>query len=82
MHPGSSNAGVVWPMEAEAGLPRARLQEVAREAGVSLATVDRAVHRRPGVSDKTLRRVQQALRRALGRRLGKRPMVDVHLLRV
>ncbi|RZL31885.1 MAG: LacI family DNA-binding transcriptional regulator [Rubrivivax sp.] len=42
---------------------RARLDEIAREAGVSLATVDRAIHQRPGVSARTLLRVQQALRR-------------------
>ena len=42
---------------------RARLDEVAREAGVSLATVDRAMHQRPGVSARTLLRVQQALQR-------------------
>jgi LacI family transcriptional regulator len=42
---------------------RAPLNDVAREAGVSLATVDRALHRRPGVSDRTLQRVQQALQR-------------------
>lgn len=42
---------------------RPRMDEVAREAGVSLATVDRALHRRPGVSARTLQRVQQALHR-------------------
>lgn len=42
---------------------RTRLHDVAREAGVSLATVDRAVHQRAGVSPRTLLRVQQALRR-------------------
>nr|WP_255719609.1 LacI family DNA-binding transcriptional regulator [Pelomonas sp. P8] len=39
------------------------MNDVAREAGVSLATVDRALHRRPGVSAHTLLRVQQALHR-------------------
>lgn len=42
---------------------RTRLHDVAREAGVSLATVDRVVHSRPGVSARTLQRVQQALQR-------------------
>jgi LacI family transcriptional regulator len=42
---------------------RPRLDDVAREAGVSLATVDRALHRRPGVSARTLQRVQQAMQR-------------------
>ncbi|MFG6439469.1 LacI family DNA-binding transcriptional regulator [Roseateles sp. LKC17W] len=54
----------------EAGMPpappprpvlRARLDDVAREAGVSLATVDRALNRRPGVSTRTLQRVQEAV---------------------
>ncbi|RZJ09567.1 MAG: LacI family DNA-binding transcriptional regulator [Rubrivivax sp.] len=42
---------------------RPRLDDVAREAGVSLATVDRALHFRPGVSARTLQRVQQAVQR-------------------
>lgn len=63
MHPVSKRAGVVWPAGAGAGLPPARLHEIAQEAGVSLATVDRVVHRRPGVSEKTLMRVQQAVAR-------------------
>lgn len=42
---------------------RARLHDVAREAGVSLATVDRALNRRPGVSPRTLQRVQEAVER-------------------
>ncbi|MFG6413335.1 LacI family DNA-binding transcriptional regulator [Roseateles sp. DC23W] len=42
---------------------RARLHDVAREAGVSLATVDRALNHRPGVSPRTLQRVQEAVTR-------------------
>jgi LacI family transcriptional regulator len=42
---------------------RARLHDVAREAGVSLATVDRALNHRPGVSARTLLRVQLAVQR-------------------
>ncbi|MFG6489119.1 LacI family DNA-binding transcriptional regulator [Roseateles sp. BYS78W] len=42
---------------------RAKLHDVAREAGVSLATVDRALNQRPGVSTRTLLRVQEALQR-------------------
>lgn len=45
------------------GAPRARLHDVAREAGVSLATVDRVLHQRPGVSAGTLQRVHRALER-------------------
>ena len=37
------------------------LKAVALQAGVSLATVDRVVHQRPGVRAHTVRRVQQAL---------------------
>jgi LacI family transcriptional regulator len=41
----------------------ATLDDVAREAGVSLATVDRAMHRRPGVSRHAQQRVEAALLR-------------------
>ena len=37
------------------------LKAVALQAGVSLATVDRVVHQRPGVRSHTIRRVQQAM---------------------
>ena len=37
------------------------LKAVALQAGVSLATVDRVVHQRPGVRPHTVRRVQQAV---------------------
>lgn len=40
---------------------RITLEDVAREAGVSLATVDRVVNRRPGVRDKTVARVEAAI---------------------
>lgn len=47
----------------EAGAPREKstLEDVAREAGVSLATVDRVVNRRPGVREKTVARVSAAV---------------------
>jgi LacI family transcriptional regulator len=38
-----------------------KLEDVAREAGVSLATADRVVNRRPGVRDKTVARVESAV---------------------
>ena len=37
------------------------LEDVAREAGVSLATADRVVNRRPGVREKTVARVETAV---------------------
>jgi LacI family transcriptional regulator len=47
---------------------RSTLQDVAREAGVSLATVDRVLNNRPGVRDRTVQRVEAAIAR-----LGYRP---------
>src|SRR5215470_9719162 len=41
--------------------PRATLEDVARAAGVSLATVDRVVNRREGVHAKTIARVEAAV---------------------
>jgi LacI family transcriptional regulator len=42
---------------------RATLQDVAREAGVSLATVDRVLNQRPGVHARTVQRVHEAVQR-------------------
>lgn len=42
---------------------RAALSDVAREAGVSLATVDRVLHQRPGVHPRTTELVQAAVQR-------------------
>ncbi|MBR0787313.1 LacI family DNA-binding transcriptional regulator [Bradyrhizobium iriomotense] len=39
------------------------LKDIAREAGVSLATVDRVLHNRPGVRPDTVRRVRDAIER-------------------
>ena len=47
---------------------RANLQDVARTAGVSLATVDRVLHGRAGVNVRTVERVNEVVRR-----LGYRP---------
>lgn len=48
----------------EAGLVgRATLEDVARAAGVSLATADRVVNRRDGVREKTIARVEEAVAR-------------------
>lgn len=47
---------------------RASLQDVARTAGVSLATVDRVLHGRPGVRARTVERVNAAIEQ-----LGYRP---------
>src|SRR3954467_2224203 len=39
------------------------LKDIARQAGVSLATVDRVLHNRPGVRPDTVRRVKEAVAR-------------------
>lgn len=39
------------------------VHDIAKEAGVSLATVDRVLNARPGVREKTVERVQAAIRR-------------------
>ena len=49
-------------------VPQARLADVAREAGVSTATVDRVMHGRAGVKARTVERVS-----AVARRLDYRP---------
>ncbi|MCU0802034.1 MAG: LacI family DNA-binding transcriptional regulator [Rhodobacteraceae bacterium] len=41
---------------------RPTVNDIAREAGVSLATVDRVLNGRPGVRDKTIRAVNEAIR--------------------
>ncbi len=46
---------------AKALASRATLEDVAREAGVSIATVDRVVNRRSGVREKTVARVEAAV---------------------
>jgi len=38
--------------------PRKGVKEIARRANVALATVDRVIHGRPGVSQKTLEKVR------------------------
>src|SRR5260370_34518659 len=49
-------------------MPRRTLEDVARAAGVSPATADRALNGRPGVREQTRRRIVDA-----ARRLGYRP---------
>src|SRR3981189_1045618 len=39
------------------------LRDIARQAGVSLATVDRVLHNRPGVRPDTVRRVKETVER-------------------
>jgi LacI family transcriptional regulator len=46
-----------------AALPRPRLADVAREAGVSPATVDRVLHGRAGVQPRTVEHVRAVVRR-------------------
>jgi len=48
--------------EADANSPLT-LRDIARQAGVSLATVDRVLHNRPGVRPDTVRRVKEAIER-------------------
>jgi LacI family transcriptional regulator len=43
--------------------PTLTLKDIAREAGVSLATVDRVLHQRPGVRPGTVKRVRDAIER-------------------
>ncbi len=40
---------------------KAGVKEIARRAGVALATVDRVIHNRPGVSKKTLEKVRRVI---------------------
>lgn len=42
-------------------MPRPTVNDIARTAGVSLATVDRVLNARPGVREKTVRRVNAAI---------------------
>ncbi len=44
-------------------MTRPTVIDIAREAGVSLATVDRVLNERPGVRDKTIRAVAEAIER-------------------
>ncbi|MGV6846946.1 MAG: LacI family DNA-binding transcriptional regulator [Marinibacterium sp.] len=44
-------------------MPRPTVHDIAKEAGVSLATVDRVLNARPGVRDKTVARVRAAIDR-------------------
>lgn len=44
-------------------LPRPTVKDLAKAAGVSLATVDRVLNERPNVSERTVRKVQEAIDR-------------------
>ena len=65
----------------------AGIKEIAAAVGVSIGTVDRALHSRPGISEATRTRIMQAAS-ALGYRpnlaarhlkLGRQPQISVHL---
>ena len=56
------------------------LKQLAREAGVSVATLDRVLHGRPGVREETARRVRAAIERHDGMHRGdqaQRPATDL-----
>jgi LacI family transcriptional regulator len=50
-------------MSASTPNPTLTLKDIAREAGVSLATVDRVLHERPGVRPGTIKRVKDTIER-------------------
>jgi LacI family transcriptional regulator len=50
-------------MSASTPSPTLTLKDIAREAGVSLATVDRVLHERPGVRPGTVKRVKDTIER-------------------
>ncbi|WP_325166439.1 LacI family DNA-binding transcriptional regulator [Thermohalobaculum xanthum] len=50
-------------MKRRASLSRPTVHDIAREAGVSLATVDRVLNARPGVREKTIAKVHAAVER-------------------
>ena len=58
------------------------LKQISHQAGLSLATIDRAMNARPGVKPSTLKRVKQALRELRNQQdqifmLGRKFMIDV-----
>ncbi len=58
------------------------LKEIAHQAGLSLATIDRAINSRPGVKPSTRKRVKQALRELKSQQdqifmVGRKFMIDV-----
>jgi LacI family transcriptional regulator len=53
----------VYAMSASTPNPTLTLKDIAREAGVSLATVDRVLHERPGVRPGTVKRVKDTIAR-------------------
>ena len=59
--PSYSVRGQTAPLE-EAPEVKPTVHDIAREAGVSLATVDRVLNARPGVRQITVARVQEAIR--------------------
>ena len=50
-------------MGSEMAASHLTLKDIAREAGVSVATLDRVLHGRPGVREDTARRVREAIDR-------------------
>src|SRR6185436_8757934 len=60
--PQITSASLQSMKEADANSPLT-LRDIARQAGVSLATVDRVLHNRPGVRPDTVRRVKETIQR-------------------
>jgi transcriptional regulator with XRE-family HTH domain len=44
------------------GMVKITIQDVAQKAGVSVATIDRVLNRRPGVKTRTVEKVESAIR--------------------
>ena len=52
---------IEFPAKQEEQQMRPTVYDIAKDAGVSLATVDRVLNNRPGVRDKTIQQVQDAI---------------------
>ena len=85
--PGEQRRTSSHPKAESAEAKSAGIKEIAAAVGVSIGTVDRALHSRPGISEATRARIMKAAA-ALGYRpnlaarhlkLGRQPQISVHL---